>query len=232
LLKAPFRAEEEYCLRYGGNFMETKIYNQEGQEAGTVKLAEKFFNLSWNSDLVHQVVESMRSNQRTPIAHAKGRGEVRGGGKKPWRQKGTGRARHGSIRSPLWKGGGVTHGPTKEKNYSKKINKKMKRKALLVSLSQKLRDKEILILDKLELKEAKTKEAAQVFKNLSQIKDFENINKKKTLVALAKKDEKTSRALRNLPKVNIEEARNLNALDILSFKYLVILQDGLKTLER
>lgn len=108
----------------------------------------------------------------------------------------------------------------------------MKRKALLVSLSQKLRDKEILILDKLELKEAKTKEAAQVFKNLSQIKDFENINKKKTLVALAKKDEKTSRALRNLPKVNIEEARNLNALDILSFKYLVILQDGLKTLER
>ena len=212
--------------------METKVYNQTGKEVSSVKLPENIFGLPWNEDLVHQVAVSMMANQRTPIAHTKTRGEVSGTGKKPWRQKGTGRARHGSRRSPIWVGGGVTHGPRNDKDYSKKINKKMKRKALLVSLSQKLRDKEILILDKLELKEAKTKEAAQVFKNLSQIKDFENINKKKTLVALAKKDEKTSRALRNLPKVNIEEARNLNALDILSFKYLVILQDGLKTLER
>lgn len=212
--------------------MENKIYNQEGKEAGKVKLAEKFFNLPWNPDLVHQVVESMRANQRITIAHAKGRGEVRGGGKKPWRQKGTGRARHGSIRSPIWKGGGVTHGPTKEKVYAQKINKKMKQKALLVSLSQKLRDKEILILDKLEFKEPKTKEGARVFKNLSAIPGYETIAKKTTLVALAGKNEKTRRALRNLPKISTEEARNLNALDLLSFKYLVILQDGLKTLEK
>ena len=212
--------------------MKVDVYNQEGEKTGSLELPKGIFSLPWNVDLVHQVVESMRANQRTPIPHAKGRGEVRGGGKKPWRQKGTGRARHGSIRSQIWKGGGVTHGPVKEKNYSKKINKKMKRKALLVSLSQKLRDKEILILDKLEFKDAKTKEGAKVFKNLSGISGYETIAKKTTLVALEGKNEKTRRALRNLPKVETEEARNLNALDILSFKYLVILQDGLKTLEK
>ena len=105
--------------------MKTEIYNKEGQSSGTINLDDQLFDLKWNADLVHQVVRSMESNARQSNADTKGRGDVRGGGKKPWRQKGTGRARHGSSRSPIWVGGGVAHGPTSEKNYDKKINKKM-----------------------------------------------------------------------------------------------------------
>src|SRR5262245_26808838 len=130
--------------------METKVYNQQGKETGKLKLPEAVFGLPWNGDLVHQVVVSMQANQREGNAHTKGRGEVRGGGKKPWRQKGTGRARHGSIRSPLWRGGGTTHGPSNERNYEKKINKKMKTKALYTVLSQKNRDGEVVLLDQVK----------------------------------------------------------------------------------
>ncbi len=111
--------------------MEAPIYNTQGKKSGTLTLPENVFDVAWNDSLMHQVVTSMQANARVSIAHVKDRGEVSGGGKKPWRQKGTGRARHGSIRSPIWKGGGVTHGPTKNKDYSRKIPKKMRAKALL-----------------------------------------------------------------------------------------------------
>src|SRR3989344_826748 len=107
--------------------MKVKLYNQLGEETGSVELLDAIFNIPLNHDLVHQAIVTQMANSREILAHAKGRGEVRGGGKKPWRQKGTGRARHGSIRSPIWKGGGVTHGPLKEKIYSKKINKKVEK---------------------------------------------------------------------------------------------------------
>ena len=117
--------------------MEAKIYNQKGEIARTINLPEEVFGVKWRSDLVHQVVEGMRSNARSGTAHAKDRSEVRGGGKKPWKQKGTGRARHGSSRSPIWIGGGVTHGPLKDKNYKRKISQKMRVEALFSVLSRK-----------------------------------------------------------------------------------------------
>ena len=207
--------------------METKIYDQKGKEAGKIKLPENIFSLSMNEDLVHQVVVSMASNLRNPIAHAKDRSEVRGGGRKPWRQKGTGRARHGSSRSPIWRGGGATFGPVKERNFTKKINKKMRTKALYIILAEKFRDGEILFVDNISLKEAKTKEAKGVLENLSKIKDFEMIlNKKKnsTYLALSGRDTNTEKGFNNFGNIFINEVRNLNPLDILKYKYLIITQ--------
>jgi len=128
------------------NNMKVKVYNWEGKEIDTTEVPEKLFGLKWNDDLVHQVATALRANLRRTIADTKDRSEVRGGGKKPWRQKGTGRARHGSSRSPIWVGGGITHGPLSEKNYSQKINKKMKAKAFFTVLSRKLSDGEVVFV--------------------------------------------------------------------------------------
>ena len=205
--------------------METQIYNQKGEVVKKLKLSEEVFALPWNADLVHQVVVSMTSNQRDNIAHTKNRGDVRGGGKKPWRQKGTGRARHGSNRSPIWRGGGVTFGPTNEKNWSKKINKKMKVKALFTVLSQKLREGEILFVDDFKFEVPKTKEAQGVLNKLSKIKGFENIVTKKNnsaFVALGSRDENTEKSFSNFGNITMGELRSINPLDILGSKYLVI----------
>lgn len=215
--------------------MEVKLYNQKGEEAGKVKLSEKVFGLDWNDDLIHQVVVSMQANKRTPIAHAKTRAEVSGGGAKPWRQKGTGRARHGSKRSPIWVGGGVTHGPLKEKNYNKKINKKMKKKAFFVALSQKTRDGEVLVLDGLSVSAPKTKEANEIVSNLSKLKGFEKLKTKKTnraAVLVEKKQDDLKRAFYNLSGIILGESRNLNVLDVLTYKYLIFTKDGLKGLSK
>src|SRR3989344_9536903 len=129
--------------------MESVIYNIEGKKIGTVTLSERVFGVRWNADLVKQEADSLLSTKRKNVAHTKDRGEVRGGGKKPGRQKGTGRARHGSSRSPIWKGGGVTHGPRSAKIYARKINRSAARKALLVTLSRKYKDGEIIFVDSL-----------------------------------------------------------------------------------
>jgi len=142
--------------------MESIIYNAQGKKTGTLTLPESVFGVFWNDALMHQVVTSMHSNARPPVAHTKGRGEVRGGGRKPWQQKGTGRARHGSIRSPIWKGGGVTHGPSKDKNYEKAIPKKMRAKALYMALSRKMKDGEIIFVDSFGISEPKTAVAKKV----------------------------------------------------------------------
>ncbi len=117
--------------------MNISVYNQEGKEVGSTVLPKEIFGLEVSPDLVHQVVLSQTSNRRVAVAHTKDRSDVRGGGRKPWRQKGTGRARHGSRRSPIWKGGVVTFGPNKQRNFKKKINKEMRKKALLMGLSAK-----------------------------------------------------------------------------------------------
>jgi len=143
------------------------LYNQEGKEIGKAELTSEIFDVKLNSNLVHQAVVAQTANKRQVLAHTKDRSEVRGGGKKPWRQKGTGRARHGSIRSPLWRGGGITFGPTNERNFSLKINKKAKRKALLMCLSDKAKNERIILVDNLELAEAKTKKFFQILLNLN-----------------------------------------------------------------
>lgn len=202
-----------------------KIYGQKGAETGSIDLPAKVFAAKWKSDLVHQVVESMRSNKRSGTADTKGRGEVRGGGKKPWKQKGTGRARHGSIRSPIWVGGGVTHGPLAEKNYKRKISKKMRAQALFSVLSRKLKDGEILFVDSLALSPIKTKSAAEVMKNLSKASGFKPLaysKKPRVLFALWKRDEKAEKSFRNLPQLEIVFLKNLNPLDVLNHKYLLI----------
>lgn len=214
--------------------MEAKIYNQTGKESGTVTLPEDVFGLTWNADLVHQVVTSLMTAARTPVAHTKTRGEVRGGGKKPWKQKGTGRARHGSTRSPIWVGGGVAHGPRNDKNFDRKINKKMKRKAFNTILSRKLRDNEIIFLNDVSLKETKTKEAKIVMEALSKVKGYERISKKTNalFLALPKKDANLEKSFRNFGNIEVGEARNLNPLHLMGYKYVAFVNPDeiLKTL--
>jgi len=216
--------------------MEAKIYNQKGAEAGVIVLPAKVFAAKWRADLVHQVVEGMRSNKRSGTADTKDRGEVRGGGKKPWKQKGTGRARHGSSRSPIWVGGGVTHGPLSDKNYKRKISKKMRAQALFSVLSKKLKDNEILFVDSLLMTESKTKKALDVMKNLSKASGFKplaNSKKPRVLVALFGRSEKTEKSFRNLPQLEIVFLKNLNPLDVLKYQYLLIEngEDSVKFLE-
>jgi len=202
------------------------IYNIQGEKTGTIELSEKIFGLKINNDLIYQAIAAQMAGRRTPLAHTKERGEVRGGGRKPWRQKGTGRARHGSTRSPIWRGGGITFGPRKEKVFAKKINKKAKRKALLMVLSSKVKDKELIILDKLELKEPKTKLMAEIISKL-----FKKIPKS-ILIATPKKDKNIIRANHNLPYTKTIAADSLNIIDLLSFKYLFLDKEAIKVIEK
>jgi len=216
--------------------MDAKIYNQKGQESGNITLSENVFGLPWNADLVHQVVVSMQSNEREAIAHTKTRGEVRGGGKKPWQQKGTGRARHGSTRSPIWVGGGIAHGPRNDKNYSRKINKKMKAKALYTIMSKKLRDGEILFIDSLSFEAPKAKEAKDVLSALGSIKGFEKLSNKRknaAFIALAKKESPVVKSFNNFGNVLVDELRNINPVTALNYKYLIITnpKESLKVIE-
>lgn len=202
--------------------METKIYNIQGKETGTIQLPESIFGLPWNADLVHQVVVSMQANARPSVAHTKDRGEVRGGGKKPWQQKGTGRARHGSSRSPIWKGGGVTHGPRSEKVFARKINRSMSQKALLVALSRKHKDGEVIFIDSLEMQMPKASAAKGVLSALS--KNFSGLTKRQNaaLVVLPTRNVPTLKSFRNFGNIAVEEVRNLNPLSVLSAKYVLI----------
>jgi large subunit ribosomal protein L4 len=206
--------------------LDASVYNIDGERVGTIKLPKEIFGLEINDNLIYQAITSQLSNSRVPLAYTKDRSEIRGGGRKPWRQKGTGRARHGSIRSPIWTGGGITFGPRKEKVFVKKINKKAKRKALFMTLSSKARDKEIVVLDKLKLKEPKTKLMVEtinkVFKKLP----------KSILIAIPKKNESIIRANRNLSYTKTIAVDSLNVIDLLSFKYLLLDKEAIKIIEK
>ena len=217
--------------------METTVYNQKGQESGKVTLSKEIFDLPWNADLVHQVVVSMTSSMRDTIANTKTRGEVSGGGKKPWQQKGTGRARHGSTRSPIWVGGGIAHGPRKEKIYDRKVNKKAKTKALHVILSQKYRDGEILFIDALNFGAPKAKDAKVTLLSLAKVKGFEKLAtkpKNAAIIAVHKKYPELTKSFNNFGNVDIEELRTINPVSLLNHKYIVITdpKESLKAFEK
>jgi len=204
--------------------MKIPVYNQEGKEIGNTLLPKEIFEVKLSPDLLHQVVVSQMANRRQKSAHAKDRSEVRGGGRKPWRQKGTGRARHGSIRSPLWRGGGVTFGPRKERVFKKEIPKKMRRKALFMVLSEKAKNNFLIVLDDLKIEKIKTKEVSGFLKKLP-------CGAGSRLVALPEYDKKIVLAARNIPKTATIEARNLNALDLLNYKYLLMSKETIKKIK-
>lgn len=213
--------------------LEAPVYTDKGTTTGTITLPESIFGLKWNNDLVHQVVTSMLSNKRAGTAHTKDRGEVRGGGKKPWKQKGTGRARHGSSRSPIWVGGGTTHGPRREKDYSKKINKKMRTKALFTILSKKFNSGNILLVEALAVSAPKTKDAVAILSKLSKVDGFGKIaSKKKTaaLIALPEITEAVQKSFANLPGITLVKTSELSALAALNANHIVLV-DPNKSIE-
>jgi len=159
-----------------------QVYNLNGEKIREVELSASIFNIEIKPEVVQLVVVAQMANSRESIAHAKGRAEVRGGGRKPWNQKGTGRARHGSSRSPLWVGGGVTFGPTKERNFKKQVNKKVKKKALNMVLTDKVQNNNLILVEDFNIPEAKTKSLVEVLNKLPG-------KGKKTLLVLDKKDD-------------------------------------------
>lgn len=205
--------------------MKANIFTQEGKAAGDITLPEAVFGVAWNADLVHEVVVGMQANAREGNAHTKDRSEVRGGGRKPWRQKGTGRARHGSRRSPIWVGGGVTFGPRNEKDFSKKINKKAKAKAFAVTLSKKLADGEIIFVDSLALSEPKTATAKTIIDAVAKGSDHADLATKQSnaaLVVLPERNLATEKSFRNFGNIAVAMAKDINPVDLLTYKYVVV----------
>ncbi len=203
--------------------MKADLYNIEGEKKGKVEVSSDIFGIKMNSDLVYQVVRVQQMLRRQNTAHTKQRGEVRGGGKKPWRQKGTGRARHGSIRSPLWRGGGVTFGPRNERNYKKKLNKKSRRKALFMVLSAKLESNMIFFVSDLNFKEPKTKLVHEFIDK--------TFCKGSTLIVLPNVDKNAILAARNLEGVSTIQAKDINPLDLMSYKYLIIPKESVNIIK-
>ncbi|NCD00933.1 50S ribosomal protein L4 [bacterium] len=208
-----------------------KIYNKEAKGVGEISVSEKIFSVETNPDLLHQAVVAQRANQRQVLAHTKTKGEVRGGGKKPWKQKGTGRARAGSSRSPIWIGGGITFGPRKDRNFSQKINLKMKRRAILMALSDKARNESLAVLDKWEVKEFKTKEIDVVLGNFEKGVFKTNDKRRSLLVITSSMDDKLKYSTRNLEGVEIINLDNINIVDLLKYRELLLTEEVVKNLE-
>ena len=209
--------------------MKIKVYNQTAELVHELELSEKIFGVKSNPELLHQAVVTQMGNERQVLADTKDRSEVRGGGKKPWKQKGTGRARVGSSRSPIWKGGGVTFGPTSDRNFSKKINKKMKQKAIFMALSDKLANGTLVVLEDLKMEEFKTKKFNEVLTAVET--KILNTDRRNILVINDTKDEKVKYSARNLKGIEIINLENINIVELLKYKNLLLTESGVKTLE-
>lgn len=197
------------------------LYNVKGDQVGEVELKDEVFGIEINEAVLHDAVLMQQANQRLGTASTKTRAEVAGGGKKPWRQKGTGRARHGSIRSPIWKGGGITFGP-KPRSYAYTLPKKVRRLALKSALSSKVLNGNIVVLETLDFQEPKTKEMAEI---------LNNFNIKKALVVTVDFNDNVERSARNIPGVKPLNATGLNVLDVLAHEKLLITKDAVAKVE-
>jgi large subunit ribosomal protein L4 len=205
--------------------VEAPIFSMEGKQVGTIALPTALFGAPWRTDLVHQVTTAMQANLRQNRAHTKDRSEVSGGGKKPWKQKGTGQARHSSIRSPIWRHGGITFGPRSTRNYSEKINRKMRLGALIAVLSRKAKDGEIILVDSFTFATPKTSAAKSVIAGLAKGAGVEMLATKKknaALLALGSYDANVIKSFSNFGNLMTEELRNINPVDVLAHKYLII----------
>jgi len=232
--------------------IKVKLYNKKAEEVGDVNLSDKVFGVKLNETLVHQAAVTQMANMRQVLAHTKTRGEVRGGGRKPWRQKGTGRARAGSSRSPIWIGGGVTFGPTKDRNFHRNINKKMSQKAILMVLSDKAQNNNLIAIEDLLVDEYKTKPINEILKNLSGRSDRAAVKpeekkagaaktkkagavakrgKRSFLIVNEKKEEKLKYSTRNLSGVKLINLDNINIVDLLAYRDLVLTKAAIKKLE-
>lgn len=200
-----------------------KVYNMEGKVVSERELAAKPFDAKVNEGLVHLAAEAQMANARVAAGHTKTRGEVRGGGRKPWKQKGTGRARHGSIRSPIWVGGGITFGPRPDRNFSKKINRKTKKAALAMALADKARSEALLGLDSLKVEDGKTKIMAGMLKKLPV--------GRKVLLVLPKPDALAIRASRNLRNLWTVTAGDLSLVDVLKAETVVTPVETIEMIE-
>jgi large subunit ribosomal protein L4 len=200
-----------------------KILTTDGTECGTLELSDAVFNVAPNVPLVHQVIVALQAAKRQGTHKVKVRSEVSGGGKKPWRQKGTGRARHGSIREPQWRGGGTVHGPV-PRSYRKDIPVRMKRQALCCVLSDRLRNGQLVLLEGLQVIQPKTKPVALVVSKVAP-------QSRRTLVVTPEVDKNLLLSTRNIPNVNVCTAADLNALDVIQSSRVVILKEAVKRLE-
>ena len=203
--------------------MKVEIFDKQNNKVGEIDLPERIFGVKWNSDLVHQALVAQLANRREPLAHAKGRGEVRGGGKKPWKQKGTGRARHGSIRSPIWKGGGVTFGPNKDKNFSKKINAKMNRLAIFTVLSRKVKDNNLKVVENFAAVADKTKDW-NIF-----LKGMVDLRSKSLIIPTAENN--INKTISNIKNVSSISPKSLNVFDLLKAKNIIIEKQTISEIE-
>ncbi|MBU0613743.1 50S ribosomal protein L4 [Patescibacteria group bacterium] len=193
---------------------QVKVYNLQGTDAGFIELPEALFNVPANTGLIHEAITIQTENSRILRGVTKDRSEVRGGGKKPWKQKGTGRARHGSSRSPIWSGGGVTFGPTLFRNFGKKINKKARKKALAMLLTDRVVNDQFIVLESFDLDSGKTKEVAMLRKVLPG-------SGKSALFVTLSDDKKIRQALSNVPKTNAINAKSLNVVDVAKHEYII-----------
>ncbi len=204
---------------------EIPVYSMEGKQVSTTTLPENIFNMPWRNDLVHQVTTAMQANARQNRAHTKDRAEVSGGGRKPWKQKGTGQARHSSTRSPIWRHGGVTFGPRSERDYSEKLNRKMRVGALLSVLSLKAKEGDIILVDQFAFSAPKTKDAKSFIAALAKgsgAKFLATKKKNAALFALNSYNANTIKSFSNFGSVMTEELRNINPLEVMTNKYLII----------